>query len=366
MSTTKLKQRKIRVAVLFGGESAEHEVSVQSARNVVRALDTKKYAITLIGIDRNGVWNLYETPESFSDETEMFRKQNTSLETVFPVLSSSAKFLGGKGSEKIDVVFPVLHGPFGEDGTIQGLLKLVHVPFVGADVLGSAIGMDKDVAKRLLRDAGIPIAKFLAFKQHERKNITFEKLKRSLGVPFFIKPASLGSSVGISKVRNKQECDTALELAFSYDTKILIEEYICGKEVECAVLGNEAPTTSLCGEIVPHHEFYSYEAKYLDTNGAALSIPANISSRVSEKIQKFAIRVFEVLCCEGMARVDFFVTDDENIFINEINTIPGFTSISMYPKLWEASGISYVELVDTLIELAIERFHEKRKLKTSF
>ncbi len=359
-------QRKIRVAVLFGGKSAEHEISVRSAQNVVRALDKQRYDVTLVGIDKNGSWNFCEISQLFSDEMKIFCKQSTSSNAISQPFNAGGKFLGGKGSEEIDVVFPVLHGPFGEDGTIQGLLKLAHVPFVGASVLGSAVGMDKDITKRLLRDAGIPLARFLTYKNHERKNITFEKLKQSLGVPFFVKPANLGSSVGITKVHNKQEYSAALELAFLYDTKILIEEYINGKEVECAVLGNEAPIASLCGEITPHHEFYSYEAKYLDENGVALSIPAHIPKRVSKKIQKLAIQVFEVLCCEGMARVDFFVTDSKNIFINEINTIPGFTSISMYPKLWEASGISYAKLIDTLIEFAIKRFHGEQKLQTAF
>lgn len=356
---------KIRVAVLFGGKSAEHEVSVRSAQNVVRALDKKKYDVILVGIDKNGAWNFCEMAQLFSGEMEIFCKQETSSRAIPRPFNADGEFLRGKDFKRIDVVFPVLHGPFGEDGTIQGLLKLAQVPFVGASVLGSAIGMDKDIMKRLLRDAGIPIARFLTYKKHERKNITFEKLKQSLGVPFFVKPANLGSSVGITKVHNEQEHGTALELAFSYDTKILIEEYINGKEVECAVLGNEAPIASLCGEIVSHHEFYSYEAKYLDENGAALSIPAHIPKHVSKKIQKLATQVFEVLCCEGMARVDFFVTDNKNIFINEINTIPGFTSVSMYPKLWDASGISYAKLIDTLIEFAIRRFREEQKLQTS-
>lgn len=358
-------KKKIRVAVLFGGKSAEHEVSVRSAQNVVRALDKQKYDVILVGIDKNGAWNFCEMSQLFSGEMKIFCKQGTSSRAIPQLFNVGGEFLRGKGFERIDVVFPVLHGPFGEDGTIQGLLKLAQVPFVGASVLGSAIGMDKDITKRLLRDAGIPIVRFLTYKKHERKNITFEKLKQSLGVPFFVKPANLGSSVGVTKIHNKREYSVALELAFSYDNKILIEEYIDGKEIECAVLGNEAPIASLCGEIIPHHEFYSYEAKYLDENGAALSIPAHIPKHVSKKIQKLAIQVFEVLCCEGMARVDFFVTDDENIFINEINTIPGFTSISMYPKLWEVGGISYEKLIDTLIEFAIRRFHEEQKLQTS-
>lgn len=319
---------------MFGGKSAEHEVSVQSARNIVQALDKRKYNIKLIGIDKKGAW-----PPS-----------------------AVARLFSGK---KIDVVFPVLHGPFGEDGTIQGLLKLANLPFAGASVLGSAVGMDKDVMKRLLRDKGLPIAKFLVYKRHERKGIAFEKVKRALGLPFFVKPANLGSSVGVTKVRNINDFSSAIALAFSYDNKIMVEEYIRGREIECSVLGNKNPIASVCGEILPRHEFYSYEAKYLDENGALLSIPAIISKNLTKKIQTLALEAFEVLCCEGMARVDFFVAENEKIIVNEINTIPGFTSISMYPKLWEASGIPYAKLIDTLIKLAIERFNKEQKLRTS-
>ena len=264
----------------------------------------------------------------------------------------------------LDVIFPVLHGPFGEDGTVQGLLKLANIAFVGAGVLGSAIGMDKDVMKRLLRDAGIPIARFLVVNRYSPKEISFDDARNQLGVPLFIKPANFGSSVGIHKVKDREGFERAVCDALNYDNKILIEECIRGREIECSVLGNENPIASVPGEILPRHEFYSYEAKYLDENGALLEIPAKLSPAISERIRQLAIKTFSLLCCEGMARVDFFLRNDEEIIVNEINTIPGFTRISMYPKLWEATGISYGELIDKLIELAIEWFEREKRLKT--
>jgi D-alanine-D-alanine ligase len=263
----------------------------------------------------------------------------------------------------LDVVFPILHGPFGEDGTVQGLLKLADIPFVGADVLGSAIGMDKDVMKRLLRDAGIKIGNFFTLKDHEQIP-AFASVEVVLGRPFFVKPSNMGSSVGISKVHEEGEYAAALKYAFQYDHKIIIEEYIRGREIECSVLGNEEPIASEAGEVIPSHEFYSYDAKYLDENGAALEIPARLGTQTKKRIKELAIKTFQVLCCEGLARVDFFLKDNDEVFVNEINTIPGFTKISMYPKLWEASGISYSDLITRLIELAVSRFERNRFLKT--
>jgi len=275
------------------------------------------------------------------------------------VASSGEKRLGS-----LDVVFPVLHGPFGEDGTVQGLLKLANIAYVGAGVLGSAIGMDKDVMKRLLRDAGIPVARFVAANKYSSKPIDFDAARDQLGLPLFVKPANLGSSVGIHKVTDRDEFERAVRDALNYDDKVLIEECINGREIECSVLGNDNPIASVPGEILPRHEFYSYEAKYLDENGAVLEIPAKLSSETLERIRQLAIRTFTVLCCEGMARIDFFLRNSDEIIVNEINTIPGFTRISMYPKLWEATGISYSELIDRLIQLAIERFEREKRLKT--
>jgi D-alanine-D-alanine ligase len=253
----------------------------------------------------------------------------------------------------------------GEDGTIQGLLKLANVPFVGAGVLGSAVGMDKDVMKRLLRDAGLPIAKFLTFHGSDLRALRFATVKKTLGVPLFVKPANLGSSVGISKVTDKDHFRRAIVDAFRYDNKIVIEEFIQGREIECAVLGNEKPVASLPGEIIVRHDFYSYEAKYIDDKGARFEIPARLPKAVVKKIRALALQAYRVLDCEGMARVDFFLRAGGKVLVNEINTIPGFTKISMYPKMWHASGISYPRLIDRLIELALERSRKEKRLRTS-
>ena len=360
--------KKIVVGILFGGKSAEHEVSLQSAKNIFEAIDRQKFEPVLIGIDKSGRWLLYEAPfhEAYGfllnsgDPKKISLNHDGKPVAIFPENRSS--LYGTQIS--VDVIFPVLHGPFGEDGTIQGLLKLADIPFVGPGVLGSAIGMDKDVMKRLLRDAGIPTAKFLTLKSHEPPP-PFAVIVGRLGEPFFIKPANMGSSVGISKIYNEDGYIAALKDAFQYDTKILIEEYICGQELECAVLGNEIPAVSIIGEIIPFHDFYSYDAKYIDENGAALKIPAELDAGIQKQLQDMAVKVFQTLCCEGLSRVDFFLKKNGEIFVNEINTMPGFTKISMYPKLWEASGISYTELITRLIELAMSRFEKEQSIKTS-
>ena len=361
--------KKIRVGIVFGGRSAEHEVSLQSAKNIIDAIDTNKYELALIGIDKQGQWHLDEESRFLLPVTESglpelpITGENLALvpgqQNNQVVAISGEKRLGS-----LDVIFPVLHGPFGEDGTIQGLLKLANIAFVGAGVLGSAIGMDKDVMKRLLRDAGIPVVRFIVANKYSSKEIDFDDARGQLGLPLFVKPANLGSSVGIHKVRDRDEFERAVRDALNYDNKILIEECINGREIECSVLGNDDPIASVPGEILPRHEFYSYEAKYLDENGAVLEIPAKLSPETSERVRQLAIKTFTVLCCEGMARVDFFLRNGEEIIVNEINTIPGFTRISMYPKLWEASGIAYSELIDRLIQLAIERFEREKRLKT--
>lgn len=358
--------KKTRVGILFGGQSAEHEVSLQSAKNIIASLNREKYEPVLIGIDKTGRWHLQEesTYLLHAENPKLIALNKSSDAVSLTPWKSDANIHSKQGSQGIDVIFPVLHGPLGEDGTVQGLLKLAHLPFVGAGVLGSAVGMDKDVMKRLLRGAGIPVGKFLVVKDSEKKSLSFAAIQKQLGVPFFVKPANLGSSVGVSKVHSEAEFDKAIHDAFSYDTKILIEEYIEGREIECAVLGNDAPEASVAGEIVPTHEFYSYDAKYIDEDGAKLIIPVSLPDATLKEVQELAVNAFKVLCCEGMARVDFFLTKDGKIFVNEINTIPGFTKISMYPKLWEASGVGYTELIDRLIQLAIERFEKEQKLKT--
>ena len=363
--------KEIRVGVLFGGRSAEHEVSIQSARNVVGAIDKDKYEVVLIGIDKKGQWFLNDASRLMlaSDQKGMPAIADGGEGVLLVPEGDGGQLVRMSDHQPlapVDVVFPVLHGTFGEDGTVQGLLKLADVPFVGAGVLGSAVGMDKDVMKRLLRDAGIPGARFLVFHRFELPGIDFDETVKELGLPLFVKPANLGSSVGISKVSDREAFTRAVEEAFRYDRKILVEAFVKGREIECSVLGNEAPIASAPGEVIPAHAFYSYEAKYLDENGAALKIPAELPGETVKEIQQLAVRAFLALCCEGMARVDCFLKDNGEVLVNEINTIPGFTRISMYPKLWEASGISYTELIDRLIQLAVDRYEEEKTLKTSY
>ncbi|MBN1696601.1 MAG: D-alanine--D-alanine ligase [Spirochaetales bacterium] len=363
--------RKITVGVLFGGRSAEHEISLRSAYNVIGAINRERYGIVLIGIDKGGTWR-HLRPDFFSgcgENTDRLDLRSKG-DPVFlsPGMDGRKLVVTVKPETElsIDVFFPVLHGPYGEDGTIQGLLKLLNVPFVGADVLGSAVGMDKDVMKRLLRDAGIPIARFLCFRKGEDERIGFNGISAELGLPLFVKPANLGSSVGVSKVESEREFDRAVSEAFGYDKKIIIEEMIEGREIECSVLGNENPVASLPGEITSRDGFYSYRAKYIDEDGAVLGIPAELPGGVVREVQEYAVRTYRALCCEGMARVDMFLAGGNRVVVNELNTIPGFTRISMYPKLWEISGIPYDTLIDRLIELAMDRFENERILRTSF
>jgi len=362
--------RKLKVAVVFGGRSAEHEVSLQSARNVIESLDRDRYEPILIGIDREGRWFLNENSIQLlnAGDPKLIRLSNGSSEIALTpngAGSSLINLTNNASAGKIDVIFPVLHGPFGEDGTIQGLAKLANLPCVGAGILGSSVGMDKDVMKRLLRDAGIPIGRFVTLTALTRDKYSYKELSHTLGKVLFVKPANLGSSVGISKVRNEKEYRNAVELALGYDLKVVVEEEIRGREIECAVLGNEEPKASIPGEIIPHTDFYSYEAKYIDDDGAGLEIPAKLPAHIVKKVQEIAIATFKTLECLGMARVDVFLTDDEKILVNEINTIPGFTRISMYPKLWEFSGVSHNELVDTLIQLALDDYAKRNRLKVS-
>lgn len=359
---------KIRVGVLFGGQSAEHEISLISAKNVVQAMDREKYDVILIGIDKQGIWHVqnehgYLCHESDPRLIRLDRGENLLALVPTAHRKELRRYVDStmQSALEIDVIFPVLHGPMGEDGTVQGLLKLANIPFVGAGVLGSAIGMDKDVMKRLLRDAGIPIARFCALQRRHKSLIDIDEIISELGLPLFVKPANLGSSVGISKVKHRDALWAALDMAFQYDRKILIEEAIVGREIECSVLGNEDPVASLPGELICQHEFYSYEAKYLDENGAHFCIPAALPKETIEKIQQIACHAYRVLCVEGMARVDFFLKESGEILINEINTIPGFTSISMYPKMWEASGLKYADLIDQLIQLALDRHDQEKR-----
>ncbi|MGI6686630.1 MAG: D-alanine--D-alanine ligase [Bacillota bacterium] len=363
-------EQKINVGILFGGKSAEHEVSIQSAKNIYEAIDKEKYNVKMIGISKEGHWlldhnfengivpQIVESPLNFEDTLAVV---TGSGEKQFVTLH------GENVLEKLDVIFPILHGPFGEDGTVQGLLKSANIPFVGAGVLGSAVGMDKDIMKRLLRDAKIPNARYVLLQKYtgDEGNPSFQDIIKELGLPLFVKPANLGSSVGISKVHSEDEYHQAINEAFKYDHKLIVEEAITGREIECAVLGNEKPIASIPGEIINLKGFYTYDAKYVDENASLLEIPAKLSTEEIEKIQQVALKTFKVLCCEGLARVDVFLTPEGEVIVNEINTLPGFTKISMYPKLWEITGIPYTELIDRLISLALEKYERDAALKTS-
>ncbi|MDR2539893.1 MAG: D-alanine--D-alanine ligase [Chlamydiales bacterium] len=358
-------KKKVRVGLLFGGKSPEHEVSLISARNILEALDLEKYEPVLISINKQGHWHL-ETQETLKKMVfSTARLKNSTKKLAIVPTEERKQIVSYKDSKlqeslDLDVIFPVLHGTYGEDGTIQGLLQLANIPFVGAGVLGSAIGMDKDVMKRLLQQADILVAPFICLHDHQEIP-AFEQVVFKLGCPFFVKPANAGSSIGITKVSHQETYFLAIKNAFLYDHKILLEKYIQGREIECAVLGNEDLQASLPGEIEPLHEFYSYEAKYMNTKGARLHVPAALAKEQITQIQTTAMTVFRTLCCEGMARVDFFLTKHQELLVNEINTIPGFTRISMYPKLWEISGLSYSQLIDQLIQLAIARHRKGEK-----
>lgn len=363
--------RKRRVAVLFGGRSAEHEISCISARSVIDALDPDRNDVVPIGITRDGRWHLLADPPALPSESGRMPEvtDGTGRTVDLDTEGATGELVIADGSrEPIDVVFPVLHGPKGEDGAVQGMFELAGIPYVGAGVLGSAIGMDKAVQKVLFAAAGLPVVAWEAVREPEWDEDPEGVAVRAegLGFPLFVKPATLGSSVGVTKVHGPDELAPALAEAFRYGRKALIEHGLEGaREIECAVLGNDDPVASVAGEIVPvGHEFYDYEAKYLDDRGARLEIPAPIEPATMERVQRMALSAFGAAECWGMARVDFFLRGDE-LWINEINTIPGFTSISMYPKLWDASGLPYAELVDRLIELAIERHGAERGKSTA-
>ncbi len=356
---------KPRVAIIFGGKSAEHEVSLKSATNIFNAVNTRIFEPALLGMDKNGNWRYHA---GYVEKDIDLTKYDYFLGSVEVFISTSGGRVAvtDKKTNRIlnvfDIAFPIIHGTFGEDGTLQGFLKLAGIPFVGPDVLGSAIGMDKDATKRLLRDAGIPVADFFVLYKYAPNQYLFDEIVARLRLPLFVKPANAGSSVGVSKVTGKADFDIALSEAFKFDHKILVEEAIVGKEVECAVLGNEDPKASVIGEIVPTRDFYSYQAKYIDADGARMKIPAEIDENVSGQIRELAVKAFRTICCEGMARVDFFLRPDNTFVINEINTLPGFTEISMYPKLWEQTGISYQDLITELINLALKRYERDSKL----
>jgi D-alanine-D-alanine ligase len=350
--------KKIRVGVIFGGRSGEHEVSLRSAESILKAIDRNKYDVVPIGITHEGKWLASKSAMAMLPAKDQIQKVLTSGEPVTLPAEPAAHGI-------VDVIFPIMHGTYGEDGTIQGLLELANVAYVGAGVLGSAVGMDKDVMKRLLREAGLPIVDYWTVRKQDLDSFLQAHIS-SLPYPVFVKPANLGSSVGITKVHSAEELPAALQTAAEYDRKIVIEQGVDAREIELSVLGNDDPIASVPGEIIPSREFYDYEAKYVDEDSRLL-IPAPLTDIQKTDAQRLAISAFKILECAGMARVDLFLEKPTGKFyVNEINTLPGFTTISMYPKLWEASGIPYPELIDRLITLAIERHAEKNKLRTKY
>ncbi len=357
-------KKRLRIGVLFGGRSGEHEVSLASAASVIRGLDPDKYEVVPVGITKEGHWLIGGGAQKMLPE--VLRTGQRVTMSADPTDAALVRLDGSGGGQRIDVVFPVMHGTFGEDGTVQGLLDLAGLPFVGAGVLGSAIAMDKDVAKRLLQAAKIPVVPWVSIHRHEwerNENIVIHEIEKEFPYPVFVKPATLGSSVGMTKVHSRQELAPALNLASEFAMKILVERAVHAREIEVAVLGNHDPQASIPGEIVPHREFYDYAAKYLE-EGTRLLIPADLKPVQVKKFQHLAVQAFRALELSGMARVDFFLgKEGGKIYLNEVNTIPGFTSISMYPKLWEASGVPFPQLIDKLIELALEQHAEKVRTK---
>ena len=378
--------KKLRVAVLFGGRSSEHEISLRSALTVMSAMDSDKYEIVPVGIDHDGRWylendalkvladttpNLAALSAGDTPVTLLPHPDNRSLVMAPSANSAVPGKTGEVASGPIDVWFPILHGTYGEDGTLQGLLEMAGIPYVGAGVLGSAVGMDKDIQKRLLRAARVPVVDYYAIERVEwQEHPTLARgFARELGYPVFVKPNAIGSSIGVSKVKRSADLAAALEDAFQYDRKALIEASCVGREFEVAVLGNDRPEATLPGEVIVKgkHDFYSYESKYVDPEGSETKIPAVLPKAVATRISTIAARAFKALSLRGMARVDFLASRNlRKIYVNEVNTIPGFTSISMYPKLWEASGLPLPKLIDRLIELALEEHRERVSLKTSY
>lgn len=362
--------KRLKIGIIFGGKSVEHEVSLWSAKSIVEAIDRKKFEPILIGVDKDGKWHINdESSYLLQPESIELVRLNKSNDHVAVVPGKDKYQLihakNGMTMEQLDVIFPILLGTLGEDGSVQGLLRIANLPYVGPDVLGSAICMDKDIAKRLMYEAGINVARGSSFTVIQRDKINYDELATELGEPMFIKPANLGSSVGVTKVSTKEEFVDAINLAFEYDYKIIIEETIVGREIEFSMLGNENPRVSLPGEVLLTTELYSYESKYLDEDDSKFAIPAKLPESKTREMQQIALKAFETLQCEGLARVDFFLTDDGQIYVNELNTLPSFAKTSIYPRLWEASGISYSDLITHIINLAIERYNRQEKFKSS-
>jgi D-alanine-D-alanine ligase len=350
---------KINVAILYGGRSVEHAVSVNSAKNIFEFIDRKKFNPIPIGITQKGKWYLTKT---VNKGIQKGKALSVELDPKKPILKS--------GAQKItaDVVFTLLHGTDGEDGSIQGMLKSLDLPVVGTGVLGSSLSMNKIVAKRLMREAGIPVTDFIPVNFYDPKKPTFEEVKEKLGLPFMVKSASLGSSVGVTKVKSKAEFVPAVEESFRYDHELLFEKYVKGREIECAILGNGPPQASLPGEIIisKEYEFYTFDAKYVDGKAVTIDVPAKLPAEAVEKIRSMSVRAFQALKCEDYARVDLFYTESGDVYVNEINTIPGFTNSSMYPMMWRERGISFTDLISKLIYLSLERNKLNDRIQHNF
>ncbi|HEX4716432.1 MAG TPA: D-alanine--D-alanine ligase [Ktedonobacteraceae bacterium] len=371
------EKKKIRVGLVFGGRSGEHEVSLASSNAVMSHLDQEKYEVVPLGITKEGSWLLGTEPRHLiaaereaaglvetAQTTAVTLTGDPSVRGLIPVQGGSD--LGSQG--ELDVIFPALHGTYGEDGSLQGLLDMANIPYVGCGVLGAALGMDKEKMKMIFQNVGLPIVEYCAFRRNEWERSPahiMDEVEQRLGYPTFVKPVNLGSSVGINKAHHRQELEHAINVAAEYDRKIVVERGINCREFECAVLGNDEPLASVVGEIVSSNEFYDYRAKYIDGKSQAV-IPADIPQETAEEMRRQAIQAFSALDLNGLARVDFFLEKETgNVYINEVNTMPGFTEISMYPKLWEASGLTYTQLLDRLIELAIERHEDRQRNRTN-
>jgi D-alanine-D-alanine ligase len=348
-----------KVAILYGGRSVEHGVSINSARNIFEYIDRKRFEPVPVGISTAGAW--YVT-QAVSRDIESGKPLALGLDAVNPL------FVADGTSLKFDIIFPVLHGTDGEDGSVQGMIQAVDLPFVGTGVLGSSVSMNKLTAKRLLTQAGLPVADYLAYSNAQKENISFEDVESRLGLPFMVKATSLGSSVGVSKVKTKADFSKALDEAFAYGDDVLIERYIKGREIECAILGNDPPQASLPGEIVisNKYEFYTFDAKYVDSEAVKIEVPAKLTQDIIERVRDVSVRAFQALHCQDFARVDLFLKDEKEVFINEINTIPGFTNSSMYPMMWKERGVSFTELISRLIDLAFVRYEKSKRIERGY
>jgi D-alanine-D-alanine ligase len=353
--------KKKKVAILYGGRSVEHGVSVNSARNIFEFIDKEHFEVLPIGITKSGQWFL---TSNVTKDIE----QGKALGLILDAQSPGFTLLSSGDRMKADIIFPVLHGTDGEDGSIQGLIKAMDIPMVGTGVLGSSVSMNKVVAKKLLKAAGLPVTRFVDYHYTEQGDINFEEVKKELGLPFMVKSASLGSSVGVSKVKDKASFVKAIEEAFKYDDALLIEEFVTGREIECAILGNTPPEASYPGEIVINkkYEFYTFDAKYVDPDAVRIDVPAELDKKVAEKIRQVCLKAYQALYCEDFSRVDLFLTKDGDIYINEINTIPGFTNSSMYPMMWKERGVSFTALISKLLNLAEERYNRSKRIEREF